>query len=382
MKQLPPNGNSHSAADVAKRRQWLAGHSRYLAADLPPDAPEQLKGLIENQIGNINLPLAVAGPLKIKGDFADGVFYAPLCTLEGTLALSMTRGLYLTYLSGGIKTRHLGQRLNRSPAFILNDTAEALAFGKWADDHLPQIRAAAESKSKHGKLLRMEKIPIHKNMILNFVFSTGDAAGQNMVTICTHAACQYIRDNYPKPVSFLIESNYAGDKNASWNNLITGRGHHIIAECRLRNRHIKRVLHTDVRKMTGYRNVFGVASYLGGVLGLNAHAANALAALYLATGQDVACVAENCNCISEYEVDENGDLLVSLQMPSATIGTVGGATRLPQQRANLELLGCTGTGSAAKFAEIVCACVLALEISLLGAIASDEFTRAHATFGR
>lgn len=382
MKQLPPNGNSHTAADAAKRRQWLADVAGYPAADIPADEPQQLKGLIENQIGAISLPLAVAGPLRIRGDFADGVFYVPLCTLEGTLALSMTRGLYLSHLSGGITTRHLGQKLNRSPVFILNDTAEALAFGKWTADNEQQIRAAAESRSKHAKLLRMEQIPIHKNMILNFVFSTGDAAGQNMVTICTHAACEYIRQNYPKPVSFLIESNYAGDKNASWNNLTAGRGHHVIAECRLHNRHIKRVLHTDARKMIGYRNIFGVASYLGGVLGLNAHAANALAAVYLATGQDVACVAENCNSISEYEIDDNGDLLVSLQMPSATVGTVGGATRLAQQKANLELLGCTGTGSAAKFAEIVCACVLGLEISLLGAIASDEFTRAHATFGR
>ena len=382
MKLLPPNGNSHSADDLLARRRWLAERAGYPQADPPPPPPENLKGLIENQIGNLAVPLAIAGPLTIKGDHAEGTFYVPLCTVEGTLALSMTRGLYLAHLSGGVITRHLGQRLNRSPVFILNDTAEALNFGKWADDNLAQIKQAAEAKSNHAKLLRVEKIPIHKNMILNFVFSTGDAAGQNMVTICTHAACEFIKANYPKPVSFLIESNYSGDKNSSWNNFISGRGHHVIAECRFRNRHIKRVLHADSRKMIGYRNIFGVSSYLGGVLGLNAHAANALAAIYLATGQDVACVAENCNCISEYEVDDNGDLLVSLQMPSATVGTVGGATRLPQQRANLDLLECSGEGSAAKFAEIVCACVLGLEISLLGAIASDEFTKAHATFGR
>ncbi len=381
MKLLPPKGNGHSADDVLTRRRWLSERTAYPEND-PTTPPEYLKGLIENQIGNIAMPLAVAGPLTIKGDNAEGTYYVPLCTVEGTLALSMTRGLYLTHLSGGVVTHHLGQRLNRSPAFILDDAAEALAFSKWTKAQMPHIRAVAESRSNHAKLLCVEHIPIHKNMILNFVFSTSDAAGQNMVTICTHAACEYIKANYTKPISFLIESNYSGDKNSSWQNLVSGRGHHVIAECRLRNRDIKRILHTDSHKMISYRKIMSVSSYLGGVLGLNAHAANALAAVYLATGQDIACVAENCNCISEYEIDDNGDMLVSLQMPSATVGTVGGATRLPHQRANLELLGCSGEGSAAKFAEIVCACVLALEISLIGAVISDEFTQAHATFGR
>ncbi len=381
-KLIPPKGNEHSAEAMATRRKWLAEVTGQEISEHGLDAPEKLRGLIENQIGEVTLPLAIAGPLSIHGSFGDGLFYVPLCALEGTLALSMTRGLYLTHLNGGIHTQHIGQKLNRSPVFFLPSIREINDFSQWLDKHIESIRVAAEAKSNHARLVNIEKIPHHGKMLLNFIFTTGDAAGQNMVTICTQEACQYICAHYPKPISFLIESNYAGDKNAAQYNLVTGRGHSVVAQCHLQERYIRRVLHSDIQTMISYRNNFVSSSLLAGVLGLNAHAANALAAIYIATGQDAACVAENCTAYSEYEVTEKGELFASLHMPSITVGTVGGGTRLAQQRANLSLIGCTGDNSAVQFAEIIGACVLALELSLLGAVTSNEFTQAHIHYGR
>ena len=380
MKLIPPGGYSEDDVDI--RRRWLKEVAGQVVEEVPPDKAESYKGLVENQVGTLSLPLAVAGPLKIKGTYAEGLHYVPLCTVEGTLALSMTRGFYLTYLSGGIKTHHLGQHLNRSPIFSFGNIADAIGFGKWIDEHFDAIKQQAESTTRHGKLISIKQILVHSRMILNFDYHTGDAAGQNMVTIATHQACKYIEEHCPYQLSFLVESNFSGDKNASWRNMYDGRGHHVIGECVISHRFIKRILHVSVDHMISYLQDKHLASYIGGVLGLNVHAANALAAIYLATGQDVACVAENSNCITGYEKNEQGDLQVTLRMPSMTIGTVGGATRLNRQRANLRMLGCEGAGSAGKFAEIVCASVMALELSLLGAIVSDEFAQAHSNFGR
>ena len=380
-KLTPPRG--YTEDDVLQRRQWLAEKSGYELPDFELDSPEQLQGLIENQVGYVGLPLGIAGPLRLNGRYARGVFQVPLCTVEGSLSLSMTRGMFATYLSGGIRTQYIKQELSRSPVFIFEDHADGYRFLDWLDEHVPEIRAVAESTTRHGKLLRIDKYPIHNRVILDFVYTTAEAAGQNMVTLATHAACEHIQNRFSgeRDHRYLIESNFAGDKNPSQRNLLHGRGHHVIASCRVRSSAVRRVLRTTVDHMASCFNDINIGSQQAGVSGLNLHVANALAAIYLATGQDVACVAENSVgiCFGEKQGD---DLLASLSMPSITVGTVGGATRLHQQRANLELLGCTGENSSRKLAEIICAAGLALELSLAGAIVSNEFADAHAQFGR
>lgn len=380
-KLTPPRG--YSPADLEQRRAWLAGRC---GVELPPfalDEPEQLRGLVENQIGSVGIPLSIAGPLLLNGHFAQGLFYVPLCTLEGTLSLSMTRGMLATYSSGGITTRHIKQEVSRSPVFIFDVVADADRFRSWIAEHEPLLRTAAEATTRHGKLLRIECYPIHNRVILNFVYSTGDAAGQNMVTLATAAACRAIVESFPaepKP-RYLIESNFSGDKNPAYRMLLHGRGHHVIATARIKGAVLKRLLRTTPAEMARCFVDINAGSQLAGVVGLNMHVANALAAVYLATGQDVACVAENACGICHGEQDGD-DFVASLSMPSLTVGTVGGATRLHQQSANLKLLGCTGPDSAKRLAEVVCGAAFALELSLAGAIVSNEFAEAHATFGR
>ena len=381
-KLTPPRG--YAQADTEARKTWLKEQAGHQVPDFALDDPENLKGLIENHVGFVGLPQSISGPLKIDGTYAQGDFYVPLCTVEGTLTISMTRGFYLTHRSGGIKTRHVKQELSRAPIFRFQEIEQALNFMEQVDEHYDEIKAAAESTTKHGKLLRIDKIPIHNRVLLDFIYHTAEAAGQNMVTMSTDAACRYIVDKLSNgsPYKYYVESNYNADKNPAHRSLIKGRGHHVIASFQIPNRVLKKLLRVTADEIVEALVDKHLGSQMAGLLGMNLHVANALAALYLALGQDVACVAENAIGIATYE-KRGDDLYATLSMPSLTVGTVGGATRLNAQRANLELVGCAGgEHSSRKLAEIICASALALEISLAGAIVSNEFAEAHAKFGR
>ena len=381
-KLTPPRG--YTQEDTEARKIWLKEQTDHQVPDFALDDPENLKGLIENHVGFVGLPQSISGPLKIDGTYAQGDFYVPLCTVEGTLTISMTRGFYLTHRSGGIKTRHVKQELSRAPIFRFQEIEQALNFMEQVDEHYDEIKAVAESTTKHGKLLRIDKIPIHNRVILDFIYHTAEAAGQNMVTMSTDAACRYIVDKLSNgsPYKYYVESNYNADKNPAHRSLIKGRGHHVIASFQIPNRVLKKLLRVTADEIVEALVDKHLGSQMAGLLGMNLHVANALAALYLALGQDVACVAENAIGIATYE-KRGDDLYATLSMPSLTVGTVGGATRLNAQRSNLELVGCAGgEHSSRKLAEIICASALALEISLAGAIVSNEFAEAHAKFGR
>ena len=379
---LLPRG--YKKEDTEKRKKWIEGKTGFHLNEAGPDNPEELRGIIENHVGFVHLPMAIAGPLLIDGSFAKGKFYVPLCTLEGTLTISMTRGLFLTHLSGGIKTRHIKQEMSRSPIFIFDDIDKSQPFLDWVNSNFETIKSEAESTTKHGKLLRIDKYPSQNSVILDFVFTTAEAAGQNMVTIATHKACSYIKNNYrcEKGFRYYIESNFNGDKNPAYKSLLLGRCHYVVASALIEAKYLQRVLRVSAREYVDGWTQSTRGSQEAGIYGMNMHVANALAAIYLATGQDVASIVENTGGIVSYEVRNTTDLYATLTMPSITVGTVGGGTRLKQARKNLELLGCTGKDSSKKLAEIVCACALALELSLGGSIITDEFASAHAKYGR
>ena len=378
----PPRG--YKKEDTDRRNEWLRAKTGFSLNNIGREDPEDLKGIIENHTGFMRMPMAIAGPLVINGSYAQGEFYVPLCTLEGTLSISMTRGLFLTYLAGGIMTRHIKQETSRSPIFIFDDIDKSQLFLRWVEDNFARIREAAETTTRHGKLLRIDKYASQNSVILDFVYDTGEAAGQNMVTLATHEACSYIKQNYQFENGFryFIESNFNGDKNPASKTVLLGRCHHVVASALIPGKYVRRMLRTSSKDYVEGWALCSRGSEMAGIVGNNMHVANALAAIYLATGQDVACVAENAVGMMTYEVRNGEDLYATLTMPSITVGTVGGGTRLKQQRRNLELLRCTGKNSSKKLAEIVCACALALELSLGGAIASDEFATSHANYGR
>ena len=377
---LPPRG--FGADDTEKRLKWLEEKTGVRLDGVGTDEPQDFQGIIENHIGSVNLPMAVAGPLVLDGSYAQGEYYVPLCTLEATLSMSMSRGLYLTSLSGGIKTRHLKQEVSRSPVFIFDDIEDAPEFKQWLEENFESIREAAESTTKYGKLLRIDPYLIQNSMILDFVYYTAEAAGQNMVTIATQEACLYINEEYGrlKEFQYYIECNFNCDKNPATKTILLGRGHQVTASTLIEGRYLKRVLRADAEHyVRGWRQC-SRGSQLAGVVGMNMHVSNALAAIYLATGQDVACVSENALGSMDMEVRNGGDLYASLTMPSLTVGTIGGGTRLKQQRRNLELLGCTGENSSKKLAEIICGAALALELSLGASVLMNEFAQAHGRY--
>ncbi|MEM9242519.1 MAG: hydroxymethylglutaryl-CoA reductase [Pseudomonadota bacterium] len=382
-KKTPPRG--YCKKSLEKRIQWLK-ESHGIDYQYSPLAQEleDYQGLAENIVSGINIPISIASPLLINnGDHIHGNFAVPLATLEGTLVLSMTRGMYTTALSGGIETIYCGQQIARAPVFQFATLKDARCFAAWVKDHFLLLKEAAEKTTRFGKLISADAHIIHDNVIIDCVYTTGDAAGQNMITIATQALQKTIlaRTDIPKPIRHYVESNFSGDKNSAWRNITLGRGHKAIARACINEKILKRVMHVSKQEITSAYYVKQDASLLAGVSGSNMHTANALTAIYLATGQDAACATENSNSIIRYEITGD-DLVVTATLPSLTVGTVGGATRLKQQRHHLDMLGCTGEHSTKKFCQILAGCVLALEISLGAAVASNEFTEAHKQYGR
>ena len=377
-KKMIPKG--YAIKDTDKRLDWL---SEKIGFDYDSDlsiTPEDLKGIIENHIGFMKIPMAVAGPLKIDGKYAKGEYYVPICTLEGTLAISMTRGMIATHRCDGIRVSHIKQELSRAPVFTFDNLNKSADFMSWIDENFSEIKSIAESTTNYGKLLRIDQYPIQNYVILDFILDTGNAAGQNMVTLAAKNSCDYIKEK--TGAEFFLESGFNSDKKASARNMIMGRGHSVIAETTISNSVIRSILDVDIANLKKYQEIGPTTTRLAGTEGCHLHISNALTAIYLATGQDTACVAENS--IGHYQIEpQENNVKFRLTLPSMTIGTVGGGTRLSPQQQNLKLLGCdTGDTAARKLAEIICASALALEISLFSALASHTFTRAHMKYGR
>ena len=377
-KKMIPKGYANE--DTDKRLDWLSDKIGFNYDTDLSTTPEDLKGIIENHIGFMKIPMAVAGPLKIEGKYANGEYYVPICTLEGTLALSMTRGMIATHRCDGIRVSHIKQELSRAPVFTFENLNKSADFMSWIDNNFKEIKSVAESTTNHGKLLRIDQYPIQNYVILDFILDTGNAAGQNMVTLAAKTSCDYIKEK--TGAEFFLESGFNSDKKASARNMIMGRGHSVIAETTISNSVIRSILDVDISNLKKYQEIGPTTTRLAGTEGCHLHISNALTAIYLATGQDTACVAENS--IGHYQIEpKENDVKFRLTLPSMTIGTVGGGTRLSPQQQNLKLLGCdTGDTAARKLAEIICASALALEISLFSALASHTFTRAHMKYGR
>ena len=373
-----PSG--YSKKDTLDRLNWLEEKTGMCFDQTPTNEPEDLKGIIENHVGFLPIPMGIAGPLIINGEYAQGEFTVPVCTLEGTLAISMSRGMYATTLSGGISTQYIKQELSRSPVFVFNSLKESSDFMKWVDTHFVEIKKIAESSTNYGKLLRIDQYPIQNYVVLDMVLDTGNAAGQNMVTLAAKLACDYIQNN--TGYNYILESGFNSDKKASARTMIMGRGHSVIAETTLKHSVLKRMLGLQLDEVNIFQQIGPTVTNMAGTTGCHLHISNALTAIYIATGQDTACVAENSIGHFQTEPVDEG-LKCRLTLPSITVGTVGGGTRLIAQQKNLKLLGCdNGTHSSRKLAEIICASSLALEISLMSAIASGTFTQAHMKYGR
>lgn len=351
------------------------------------DAERAVKANIENLIGVAQVPMGVAGPVQVRGDFADGLYHIPLATTEGALVASVNRGCTTINKSDGAASFVIKDGMARAPvlkARNINHAKEALAF---IEHNKAKLKEITESTSKFLKFKEIQSWVVGRNLFLRFVFKTGDAMGMNMATIATDKAVKFLESETGlKHVA--LSGNVCVDKKSSALNLIQGRGKTVISEVVLTREVIKQVLKTSPEAMADivYRKCL-LGSALAASYGFNAQFANVIAAIFIATGQDAAHVVEGSQGFTTAELTEEGDLLFSVTIPSLQVGTVGGGTALGTQREALELIGVHGAGeppgsNALKFAEIVGAAVLAGEISLIGALGARHLADAHVKLNR
>jgi hydroxymethylglutaryl-CoA reductase (NADPH) len=345
--------------------------------------PAELAGSIEGFIGFARIPLGVAGPVRINGSAARGDFIVPLATTEGTLVASFQHAFNAMNRCGGALARCSQERVGRAPCFEFGTLNEAASFASWLPPQLPQLQEAAASTSRFCRLLELHTSIVGNMVYVMLEFCTGDAAGQNMVTLASQAICNRILECMPcAPRTWMSESILSGDKRASPMPFRTARGRNASAEVLLPRRQIERYWRTDSERMAQTWNHAINGAAQSGAIGLQGNVANALAALFIACGQDVACVSEATTALTRVERTRDGDVYASVTLPNLIVGTVGGGTYLPTARECLGMLGCIGTGTARKFAEICAVVALAGEIAVIGAMASGNFAGAHAAGGR
>jgi hydroxymethylglutaryl-CoA reductase (NADPH) len=344
--------------------------------------PGEARGNVENFAGATQVPLGLAGPLLVNGEDAQGEFFVPFATSEGTLVASYNRGMKVARAAGGVRATVVDDAMQRAPAFGFDNAYDARRFGDWINEHFDEIKAQAESSTRTGSLRDIEQYSASRYRFLRFNFESGDAAGQNMSGRATAAACKWITQNYDGIRYFQLEANFATDKKASQVNTMRTRGKRVIAEITLSDELLKHELHTSARAMYTARQVSTLGGFMAGVNNTGSHSANAITGIFIATGQDVANVAESSTGLAHAELLEDGSYYYSITLPSLIVATYGGGTGLPTQREALELLGCYGAGKVRKFAEIVAAAVLCGELSLGAAIVADEWVDAHERLGR
>jgi len=386
IKRIPRDrDNDYTKEIIEERQQYVSEFSNTNLDHVTQYSfdPQETKGNIENFTGVAQIPLGVAGPLTVNGEHAQDDFLIPLATSEGTLVASYNRGIKVCNLSGGIKATVMDDCMQRAPVFVFNDAREARDFTHWVDDHMDEIRAEAESTSSVAKLLYIDQYLSNNFAYLRFNYQTGDAAGQNMVGRATFTACGWIIDQYPQEVQhFYLESNFATDKKASQVNVMKTRGKRVTAEATIKRDELIQHMRVEPESLHYHWNVSTVGAFLSGANNNGAHSPNAITAMFIATGQDVANVSESSAGVAYTDLTDDGDLYISLTIPSLIVATYGGGTGLPTQRECLKLMDCYGKGKVNKFAEIVAGAALAGELSLGAAISSSDWVSSHETYGR
>jgi hydroxymethylglutaryl-CoA reductase (NADPH) len=339
-------------------------------------------GNIEHYLGVAQVPIGLAGPLLVDGEHAQGEFYVPMATAEGTLVASYNRGMRLLYECGGVKTTVVEDRMQRAPVFVFPSAREARAFGGWLTENFDDIKAAAETTTSTGKLQDIERYQAGRQLYTRFNYTTGDAAGQNMTGKATQEACRWIVGHYPDLEHYQLEGAFATDKKSSQVNMLRTRGKRVIAEAVIPNELLQGIMRTTSAAQFRARQLNNLGGFMSGVNNNGSHSANGITAMFIATGQDAANVAESSAAFTYTELRENGDYYFSITIPALIVATYGGGTGLATQREALEMMGCYGRGKVRKLAEIVAATVLCGEISLSAAVVAEEWVEAHDLFGR
>lgn len=377
--------DNYSERAIAKRHEYLEEKTGVELEHVPEYSFDAHvgEGNIENFVGVAQMPLGIAGPVKINGEHADGEYPIPLATTEGTLVASYSRGMKAINMAGGATTTVVDDRMNRAPVFVFENAREARRFREWVFDNYDTVKKKAEQTSSVAELVEIEDYMTNNLANLRFSYHTGDAAGQNMVGKATFAACNWILQQYPGYVeNFYLEGNFATDKKASKVNDMKTRGKRVTAEVTLDKKTCLHHLGAEPESMAHHSKISDINAFFGGLDSNGAHPANGLASLFIACGQDEANVAESHATIGNVTLLDDESLHVSVTIPSLIVATYGGGTGLPTQRECLKMLDCDGAGNVKKFAEIAATVVLAGELSLGAAISASDWVTSHDELGR
>jgi len=383
--------DDYSPEIIAERQKFIEektgaelNHTKQYSYD-----PHVMAGNIENIWGVVQVPIGVAGPLLVNGEHAQGEFYVPMATVEGTMLASYNRGMKVIRESGGVTTTVSAESMQRAPLFIFNNARDARDFQIWLQENFAAIKAQAESTTSVGKLLEIENYHFHNYIATRFDYSTGDAAGQNMTSRATFFACEWIQKNYPgKLRNYMLSGNYDTEKRTSSVNLLKGRGRRVTAELTIPRQVLVDHLRITPEQMQYGYQISTLSSFQTNSSNNASHPANGLAALYLATGQDIANIGESNQCTVYQRMTRSGDYYFSVTLPSIIMASYGGGTNLPTQSECLKMMDCLGKGKALKLCEIAAGLVVAGELSLAAATRVDKETRtnewvdAHERLGR
>lgn len=390
-KRIPRSSEDDYAEDIIRQRQDFIEENTPAKLQHTKQfsfAPGDMAGNIENLFGVAQVPIGLAGPLLINGEHAKGDFYVPMATVEGTMLASYNRGMKVIRDSGGVTTTVSGEAMQRAPVFVFPSAREARDFGLWLGENFERIKAVAESTTSVGKLNEIEQYHAHNMIFTRFDYSTGDAAGQNMTSKATFVACEWIRKEFEQISHYLLSGNFDTEKKTSAVNMLKGRGRRVTAELTIPRDVMIENLRISPEQMHYGQGISSLSAFLSQSSNNAAHPANGLAALYLATGQDIANIAESNQCTTYNKVTREGDYHFSITLPALILATYGGGTALPTQRECLEIMDCFGPGKALKLAEIAAALTVAGELSLGAASRIDHKTRknewvdAHEKLGR
>ncbi|MDY6764654.1 MAG: hydroxymethylglutaryl-CoA reductase (NADPH) [Halobacteria archaeon] len=350
------------------------------------DDERATKRNIENMVGAVQVPVGVAGPLEVEGEFASGEYYVPMATTEGALVASTNRGCSAIRKSGSAKSRVFKNEMTRAPVFRVRDVEHSKETIEWVKNNFERLKEAAEGTTSHGELMFIDPYVAGDNLYLRFGYDTKDAMGMNMATIATDEACAVIEEETGASL-VALSGNVCTDKKPAAINFVEGRGRSVSADVRIPRDRVQDVLKTTpeaISEVNSRKSLVGSARAAS--LGFNSQAANVIAAVFLATGQDAAHVVEGSSTIATMSV-RDGDLYASVTIPALAIGTLGGGTELDTQEEALSILGVNGGGdppgtNAKEFAEVIGGAVLAGELSLHGALASRHLSEAHQKLGR
>jgi hydroxymethylglutaryl-CoA reductase (NADPH) len=376
--------NNYTEEIAAERRAFIREqtgvelkHLAHYSVD-----PQKLTNNLENFIGVAQIPVGLAGPLKVNGQYASGEFYVPLATTEGTLVASYNRGMRLTHLCGGVTTTIVDEAMQRAPVFTFASAREAQAFGQWLRDNFEEIKARAEATDPFCTMKNIEQYAVGNMIFTRFNYITGDAAGQNMVGKATFTVCEWIQGTYKDLKGYMLSGNIDTDKKHSFMNSLHTRGKRVIAEVTIPGEAITSMSTIPPSDLLRWRNVANTGAILAGSNNNGQHSANGITAMFIACGMDVANVAESSAALLYADLLPGNNYYYSLTIPALIVGTFGGGTALPTQTECRRILGCEGKDKARKLSEIIAATALCGELSLMAAILGKHWVSAHEQYGR